>query len=504
VSATKGGVEGSKSSTVSQKTFPDGTVPAPGQVTGINTSVAGNSVSISWGAEGGATSYTLERGSGSSGPWTQVYKGSSLTYTDSGLAAGTYYYHAAASNASGMGPWSAARAAVISGGSGSGSGQGSDSGVNPPSGIPGYLTVVTTTKNSVTLSWDAVEGASGYKVYRSDTETGTYTETTAGTFSGTGFTDTGLSPGKDYWYKVAAYNAGGAGPKSITPVKATTLANTGTIPGEYTTLAQKLAYIAGQADDGVAYDIEVTQNEYLEPTIVATQGRNVVVNLHSADAGDIKTIQIMSTGTLLTVNNNITLKLQDITLKGRPGNNAVLIKVALGGTMIMNQNAKISDNRNTTSGGGGLYIDGGAVTMNDGEINGNIAGADSAGYGGGVYVKNGGAMVINGGKITGNAVAEKGFSSSYSFGGGIYIDDSKSKVTMHGGEISNNSASNRGGGICASYSGCFAKTSVSSDGKSGVIYGSSSGPGLANTATNGAAIYGPTQRNDTLGQFDEY
>jgi uncharacterized repeat protein (TIGR02543 family) len=266
------------------------------------------------------------------------------------------------------------------------------------------------------------------------------------------------------------------------------------------TLAEKFAYIAGQADDGTVYNIEVTQDEYLEPTMVATQGRNVTVNLKSADAGDIKTIQIMSTGTLLTVNNNITLTLQDITLKGRPGNDTVLVKVALGGAMIMNQNAKIIDNVSSanayTTIGAGLCIDGGVVTMNDGEISGNFA---DWGYGGGVYVKNGGAMVINAGKITGNRAY---------YGGGILIAGGNSNVAMHGGEISNNIAlANEGGGICMWDRGRFTKTSVSPDGKSGVIYGSSAGSGLANTATDGAAIYtsdSSKRRNDTLGQFDEY
>jgi hypothetical protein len=249
------------------------------------------------------------------------------------------------------------------------------------------------------------------------------------------------------------------------------------------------------------YDIEVTQNEYLEPTIVATQGRNVTVNLHSADAGDIRTIQILSTGTLLTVNNNITLILQNITLKGRSGNDTVLVKVALGGAMIMNQNAKICDNTSSansyTTKGAGLCIDGGTVAMNDGEISGNIADA----FGGGVYVTNGGTMVINGGKIARNRAF---------YGGGIMIwltTISNATITMHGGEISDNIAlGNEGGGIYI-HGGRFAKTSVSSDGKSGVIYGSSAGTGLANTANNGAAIYDNvkgTTRNDTLGQFDEY
>jgi hypothetical protein len=266
-------------------------------------------------------------------------------------------------------------------------------------------------------------------------------------------------------------------------------------------VAAKLAYIAGQADNGTVYDIEVTQDEYLSPQNVMTQGKNVVVNLRSANAGDIKTIQITSTGTLLTVNNNITLKLQDITLKGRPGNDSVLVKVASGGAMIMNQNAKISDNTSSASTlptfrGAGLCIDGGSVTMNDGEISGNTI---ASGYGGGVYV-NGGTMIINGGKITGNKAYD---------GGGIFIGiigtGISSTVTMHGGEISNNtvSANGYGGGIRV-YNGHFSKTSISADGKSGVIYGSSAGPGLANIAAHGAAIDGPTIRDDTLGQFDEY
>jgi uncharacterized repeat protein (TIGR02543 family) len=265
------------------------------------------------------------------------------------------------------------------------------------------------------------------------------------------------------------------------------------------TLAEKFAYIAGQADDGAVYDIVVTQNEYLEPTTAATQGRNVTVNLRSAGAGDIKTVQIMSTGTLLTVNTNITLVLQDITLKGRPGNDTVLVKVGLGGTMIMNQNAKIADNSSSanayTTKGAGLCIDGGNVIMNDGEISGNIA---DWGYGGGVYVTNIGTMVMNGGKITGN--------TGY-YGGGIMIRE-QAKVTMHGGEISNNIArNNEGGGIYIwTNDGSFAKISISADGKSGVIYGSSAGTGLANIANNGAAIYDNygEKRNDTLGQFDEY
>lgn len=478
VSATKGGIEGSKSSTVSQKTFPAGTISVPGAVTGIATSVSGNSVTITWGTESGAASYTLERGTGSSGPWTEIYRGSSTTYTDSGLAAGTWYYHAAASNSSGMGPWSTSRVAVISGGSGTG--PGTDPGVNPPSGIPGYLTVVTTTKDSATLSWNAVEGAAGYKVYRSDTETGTYTETGAGSFSGTGFTNTGLTANTEYWYKVAAYNAGGVGPKSIVPVKAVTPANIGTIPGEYSTLAHKLAWIATQYDNGVVYDIELSANESLHATAVTTSGKNVTVNLHSPSAGDIKTLSLStSTGYLFTVSANMTLKLENITLRGSASNDVALVRIGSGGQMIIDTGAEITGNTNAgwTSLGGGVFVDGGTLTMRGGKINGNKTEQNIA-LGGGVYVGANGRFTMHGGIISDNHVPDNW---PY-YGGGVYIDSG----------------------------GSFVKTPLSPGGPSGVIYGNDGAEGLANTAGqgNGHAVFydasgGGKKRDTTLGGFDE-
>jgi hypothetical protein len=68
-----------------------------------------------------------------------------------------------------------------------------------------------------TISWNPVGGATGYKVSRSTTETGSYTDI-GSTVSDDGsyfyiFTDTGTSSGT-YWYKVRAVNGHGEGPDS--------------------------------------------------------------------------------------------------------------------------------------------------------------------------------------------------------------------------------------------------------------------------------------------------
>ncbi|MBQ9941852.1 MAG: leucine-rich repeat protein [Christensenellaceae bacterium] len=75
---------------------------------------------------------------------------------------------------------------------------------------PGDVTGVTATaakKGSIKITWDAVDSGRGYKIYRSTTKSGGYKEieTIYGTHE-TSFTDTGLTPGKVYYYKVKAFD----------------------------------------------------------------------------------------------------------------------------------------------------------------------------------------------------------------------------------------------------------------------------------------------------------
>jgi len=62
---------------------------------------------------------------------------------------------------------------------------------------------------SVSLNWDDTDNATGYKVYRSSTSGGTYTEITTAQTRPTQslYTDLSLTNGSIYYYKVSAYNS---------------------------------------------------------------------------------------------------------------------------------------------------------------------------------------------------------------------------------------------------------------------------------------------------------
>jgi hypothetical protein len=78
--------------------------------------------------------------------------------------------------------------------------------VDPPD-IPAGLAVVGTGVTSLTLSWDACDDATGYKLYRSTTPSGSYTEVYSGTAAD--FVDSGLGYAVTYYYQVSAWNPGG-------------------------------------------------------------------------------------------------------------------------------------------------------------------------------------------------------------------------------------------------------------------------------------------------------
>ena len=96
---------------------PSGSVlTAPTTPTGLTASVGNGTVTLTWNAGGGATSYTVSRGSSSAGPFTPIGTVTSpapTTLTDSGLTNGvTYYYVVSGTNSKGTSPNSAPVAAT--------------------------------------------------------------------------------------------------------------------------------------------------------------------------------------------------------------------------------------------------------------------------------------------------------------------------------------------------------------------------------------------------------
>jgi chitodextrinase len=72
----------------------------------------------------------------------------------------------------------------------------------------------TPSDSQVTLSWTASADAASYNLYRGTAPGGEGSTPIATGITGTGFTDTGLTNGTTYFYKVTAVNANGESPKS--------------------------------------------------------------------------------------------------------------------------------------------------------------------------------------------------------------------------------------------------------------------------------------------------
>ncbi|MGO8670043.1 MAG: malectin domain-containing carbohydrate-binding protein [Capsulimonadaceae bacterium] len=192
----------------------DSSTGAPAAPTGLTASAGNAQVALSWTASTGATSYNVYRGTASGGESaTAIATGVTTTsYTNTGLTNGTaYYYKVAALNASGT------------------SAQSTEASATPTTGVPAAPTGLTATAGNaqVALSWTASTGATSYNVYRGTASGGESATAIATGVTATSYTNTGLTNGTAYYYKVAALNASGTSAQS-TEASATPTASVGT------------------------------------------------------------------------------------------------------------------------------------------------------------------------------------------------------------------------------------------------------------------------------------
>ena len=169
------------------------TLSAPSGVTATGGS---QQVVLAWTAVSGASSYTVywDNASGITSSDTAITSITTDNYTHSGLDNGTLnYYKVAAVNSAGTGTLSSEISAttlifLAAPDNVSASGAG----------------------DNITLSWNAVSGASSYTVYWDNASGITSSDTAIPSISTDNYTHTSLSDGT-YYYKVAAVNANGAG-----------------------------------------------------------------------------------------------------------------------------------------------------------------------------------------------------------------------------------------------------------------------------------------------------
>jgi hypothetical protein len=162
-------------------------------------------------------------------------------------------------------------------------------------------------------------------------------------------------------------------------------------------------------------------------------------------------------------------------------------------------NCNIPQNQTLNGDGGAIALfDGGAVTITNTVISGNVAGLQDPtswfGYfGGGIYVTSGGygfasSISITGGSVSNNTASTPGQTPGAQIGGGIYSDTPG--VALQGTTVSGNTASSDGGGL---YGDGFivAGGSVISGNVSGGIGGGMFGLSsvVNSTLTNNSAAY---------------
>ena len=169
------------------------TYPAtPASVRAVSASYS--SIKTTWGAVTGATAYRVYSATSSTGIYSYVSTTTSTSFTNTGLITGnTYYYKVRAYSTVGTTKVFSKYSAVVS--------------AKPIPATPASVKAVPVSDSSIKTTWGAVAGANGYRVYRSTSSTGIYT--LAATATSTSFTNTGLTAGRAYYYKIRAYNTVG-------------------------------------------------------------------------------------------------------------------------------------------------------------------------------------------------------------------------------------------------------------------------------------------------------
>lgn len=173
---------------------------------------------VTWNGVGCASGYEIYRKTSASAGWSRLASVTGLDttcYTDVGVTCGTTYWYTvrAIGDLDGTPVYSTYHQTGVQG-----------------KAVPAMPSVQASASGSgsIKVSWNAVPGANGYHIYRKTSAGAVWNYLNSVSASNTGYTDSGLTTGKTYYYTVAAYrtlsdDSKCVGPYDTTGVSATPL-----------------------------------------------------------------------------------------------------------------------------------------------------------------------------------------------------------------------------------------------------------------------------------------
>lgn len=261
-------------------------------------------------------------------------------------------------------------------------------------------------------------------------------------------------------------------------------------------------YIDGEISDAQTIPVSFTSDKASSLTIQGASG-NTSDSLTGSDAGSFS---------VLTISSPVPVTIKDLKITG--GNNSGFgggINMISGSTVTLENGALIGGTSGSTAAsdtehsanyaakGGGIYSEGNLTLKNGSAVTYNYAfGNDdeNAGGGGGIY--------CNGGSLTIEAGAKVNLNGTYNFGGGISIKGTA--FSMTGGEVCNNISNNGAGGLYITKNSsdyCPALITISGakiSNNSADAYGSSGGIDYSGGQT--LAITGNTEVSGNHSKFE--
>ncbi len=287
------------------------------------------------------------------------------------------------------------------------------------------------------------------------------------------------------------------------------------ISGSTETSYSSIANALSDASEGDT----IRMNANISESISVDSGKKVTLDLngHTLSKGSKSTVITLEGGSLTLTD---TSDEKTGTVTGGSASDGAGVELNSAGSEFIMYGGTITKNTASGSatkvGGGGVDVHYGTFTMYGGTITENYA---NSGYGGGVLVLENGTFVMEDGAITNNTAAHGAgvtaygvftmnggtisgneVSSSSVSGGGVLVYGNSSiegyQFTMTGGEISENKATQTGGGIClADTSGYGVKALISGGTVKGntVTSGNGYGGGIHIQANSSLTISGDAE-----------